>query len=193
MSDETVIKSGASHKRATHKTKGCLWEVSKQARNLAAVLLISNAHTIKAIADICDMSMGTVGRIKSNLLTYGSPYNAQREKAGTKPKISSEMLTSLLAFLDQKPGAYLDELVSYLSENYKVKINQTTIWRVLKGSGYDRKALPKRVGRGKDKVARKPRTKKVKVATTSSADLSAVAGIPTAPSQTLVAPDVMPV
>jgi len=152
----------ASHKKTTHKTKGCLWEVSKRARNLAAVLLISNAHTIKAIADICDMSMGTVGRIRSNLLTYGSPYNAQREKAGSKPKISPEMLTSLLAFLEQKPGAYLDEMVSYLSENYKVNINQTTIWRVLKGSGYDRKALPKRGGRGKDKVARKPRTRKVK-------------------------------
>jgi transposase len=158
---QAVSTTRAPHKKATHKTKGCLWEVSKQARNLAAVLLISNAHTIKAIADICDMSMGTVGRIKSNLLTYGSPYNAQREKAGSKPKISPEMLTSLLAFLEKHPKAYLDEMVSYLSENHKVDINQTTIWRVLKGSGYDRKALPKRVGRGKDKVARKPRTRKV--------------------------------
>jgi len=184
MADAMVSTRRTAQNKATHKTKGCLWEVSKQARNLAAVLLISNAHTIKAIADICDMSMGTVGRIKSNLLTYGSPYNAHREKAGSKPKISPEMLTSLLAFLQQKPGAYLDEMVSYLSENYNVDINQTTIWRVLKSSGYDRKALPKRVGRGKDKVARKPRTKKR--ASWPGADVSATA------QETPVVSDVMP-
>ena len=97
----------------------------------------------KEIMRIEHVSRSSISRIKDNLLTWGSHTrpDAIKMKPGTKPIIEPVAREGLASYLRSKPWAYLEEMASFLLDDFEILASITTIWRALKEMKINQKAI----------------------------------------------------
>jgi transposase len=54
------------------------------------------------------------------------------------------VLQRLLAFLEDQPTSYLDEMQDFLLDEFDIKVSISTIYRVLKKNNWSRKSVRRR-------------------------------------------------
>ena len=81
----------------------------------------------------------TVERMRHSFNRYGLVY-VPPEPTGGRPCILNDLhIEQLLAYLDQRPSAYLDEMAYFLLDEFDIQAHVSTICRTLYRSGWSRK------------------------------------------------------
>jgi transposase len=103
-------------------------------RNLIHDMIVSKSFTAGQIADAAGCSIRGIKRIRSNICSFGTvkaPWNG-----GGRPRsITPPMLEALREHLLEKPDQYLDEMMLFLWDEFKVYVTTSTVSRALKSIG----------------------------------------------------------
>ena len=102
-------------------------------------MLISKSLTSAKIAKIARCSVRSVNRIRSNLCAFGNT-KAPCNGGGRRKSISPVMLDALVERLLIEPGLYLEEMTTFLRDEFRVNVAPSTISRTLASIGWSRKA-----------------------------------------------------
>lgn len=99
------------------------------------------------------VSLSTLRRMKKTWALYGTVFIPSENKGG-RPRVISELLEhELLAYLEQRPMAYLDEMAYFLLDEHEVAVDEATVWRALHRLGWSRK-LQRKVARERNQTLR---------------------------------------
>jgi len=102
-------------------------------------MVLSKSFKTAQIADVAGCSSRSIKAIKSNLRSFGStkaPFNG----AGRPRTLTPTMLEALLDHLTARPDRYLDEMVVFLLDDFKILVVKSTISRSLASAGWSKKA-----------------------------------------------------
>ena len=87
------------------------------------------------------VGMRTVQRMRSHWVRYGTVF-IPNDSPGGQPRVISQLIEEqLLAYLEQRPMAYLDELVYMLFDEFDLVVDQCTVWRCLNRLRWSRKRM----------------------------------------------------
>lgn len=107
-------------------------------RNLIYDMLVTSSHTADTIADIAGCSTRSVKAIRSNIRAFNTakaPWNG-----GGRPRsITPSMLEALREHLLEKPDKYLDEMVIFLWDEFRILVAASTVSRALKLMNWSKK------------------------------------------------------
>lgn len=107
-------------------------------RNLIHDMIISKSFTARQIADAAGYSIRGVKPFRLNMRFFGTmkaPWNG-----GGRPRsITPSMLEALREHLVEKPDQYLDEMVLYLWDEFKISASTSGVSRALKSIGWSKK------------------------------------------------------
>ena len=92
-----------------------------------------------AIADEVHCHVSTVYRMLDNMFRYGTPSKPHFRVSGCPRKITVAAEKGLLAALTERPWLSQTEMVWYLWEEWGLNIHRSTVSRVLKRAGWNRK------------------------------------------------------
>ena len=97
-------------------------------------------HTFRdwQIAEAAECSRNAVGAIRANLQCFGTT-TAPRNVSGARRSITPSMRQALLDHLWVKPDRYLDELVVFLWDDFRLLVSTSTISRELEAAGWSKK------------------------------------------------------
>ncbi len=80
--------------------------------------------------------------MRKNLQEYGSVVQPPNGPNGRRPILDDEKENDLLRFLEDRPTAYLFEMVYYLFDKYDgLKITEKSVGNVLRRCGWTRKKV----------------------------------------------------
>jgi transposase len=99
----------------------------------------SKSLTASQMAEAAGCSERSIKTIRSNLRLFGS-VRAPSNGAGRPRSITSIMLEALCDHLLEKPDLYLDEMVVFLWDEFRVLVTTFTIGRALRSTGWSKKA-----------------------------------------------------
>lgn len=91
------------------------------------------------IAHAANCSTRTVRHIRSNLLLFGST-KAPPNGSGRPKSVSPPMLTALLDKLGSDPCMRLQDMASFLNDEFEADVTRFSVSRALKGAGWSRKS-----------------------------------------------------
>ena len=86
-----------------------------------------------------NVSRRSVERMRHSFNRYGLVYVPVESPAGRHCILNDLHIAQLHKYLDQRPSAYLDEMVYFLSDEFDIQVSLPTVWRVLQRSGWSRK------------------------------------------------------
>ena len=87
------------------------------------------------VAGPYSVSLRTVQRMRRSFQKYGLVY-VESSDAGGRPKaLDSFHIQELKLYLDQRPSAYLDEMVFFLHNEFGLQVTESTVFRTLKELG----------------------------------------------------------
>jgi transposase len=101
-------------------------------------MISSGELSTSQMAKTAGCSKRTILRISSNLRFFGS-IKAPPNKGGRPRSITSVMLKALRDHLLEKPSLYLDEMATYLWDEFEVQATKSSISRALRSQGWSRK------------------------------------------------------
>jgi len=88
------------------------------------------------------VARSAIYRIRDNMAIWGAPYPPERSmRSGPDPLLTQDRIQALLAFLEDCPTSYLDEMQQYLFDAFDVTIAVPTIYKYLRSVGWSRKAV----------------------------------------------------
>jgi transposase len=118
--------------------------LSKPAVDEIALLLAADVEPQKIVHSF-HCHAATVHRIKQNVDTFGETRLAPVSIMGRPRKITAEVLEGLLDWLlensDDKALLYLDKIVAFLEEEYKISALNSTVYQALLNSNITYKAV----------------------------------------------------
>ena len=86
------------------------------------------------------MSERSVRRYKENIRVFGTAQ-APRTVPGPARLIENGPFEALIESLTGKPDTYRDETVVFLWDEFEVLVSVTTVFRALKGIGWNKKVV----------------------------------------------------
>ncbi|KAF1936904.1 hypothetical protein EJ02DRAFT_470102 [Clathrospora elynae] len=89
---------------------------------------LANGKGFKTIARCHQVCRKTVKRIELSMDLYGVPYPPQSVVQGRPKLMLKYQEDSLLAFLREKPTAYLDKMSEFIFDEYGIEISERTIF-----------------------------------------------------------------
>lgn len=128
----------------------------KPIKRQLALMLINDFESAPDIAKHVKCCERTVYYYKANMKLYDQPRPISVSRKGPVKKMTEESIEvyvllfsnskrlihkGLLAYLDEKPTAYLDEMKWYLWDFWEIDISESTISRTLKARGWSRKVV----------------------------------------------------
>ena len=96
--------------------------------------------TIYEIADAAGCSPRTVTRIRSTMTLPGTP-RACSNHAGPQRRITPFILKAVCDHLQTHPHLYLDEMATFLRENFNISVSPRTVGRELAETGWSKKVI----------------------------------------------------
>jgi transposase len=118
--------------------------LSKPAEDEIALLLAADVEPQKIVHSF-HRHAATVYRIKQNVDMFGKTRLAPVSIIGRPRKITAEVLEGLLNWLlensDDKALLYLDKIVAFLEEEYKISALNSTVYQALLNSNITHKAV----------------------------------------------------
>ena len=90
-----------------------------------------------------DVSLRTLQRMRRSWRTYREVYIPSENRGGRPRALHQVYEEELLAYLEQRPMAYLDEMAFFLLDEFDVQVDEATIWRALTRLGWSRKKCRK--------------------------------------------------
>jgi len=88
-----------------------------------------------------DISLRSLQRMRGLWIEYGVVHVTSDIPRGRPRKLSILHVEELLEYLDERPMAYLDELVYYLFDEFDLLVDESTVWLALHRIGWSRKTL----------------------------------------------------
>lgn len=98
------------------------------------------------IASTLKISLATVKRMRTSFDLYGTPYAPAelRSVLGRPQAMTAEVVGWLLAYLDNRPTAYLDEMQLVLYDEFGLDVAKSTIFNTLHRANWSRKVAKRR-------------------------------------------------
>jgi transposase len=81
----------------------------------------------------------TVQRMRRSFKQYGLVYIEPSDHGGRPQVLSDFYKAELLHYLEQRPSAYLDEMVYFLWDEYELQVDEATVFRALRRLRWSRK------------------------------------------------------
>ena len=104
-------------------------------------MLQAGRFTGDQIAKVAGCSSQSVSAIRSNIRAFGSPRAPFTASPGRPRSITPTMFDALEELLLRKPDRQLDELATFLREEFDVEVSASTISRTLKVEGWSKKTI----------------------------------------------------
>ena len=87
-----------------------------------------------------DVSLRTIQRMRGLWVEFGVVFIPSATQG--RPRVISRLHEEeLLAYLDERPMAYLDKLVFFLFDEFDLRVDESTVWLALHRLGWSRKTL----------------------------------------------------
>jgi transposase len=102
-------------------------------------MIHSKSLTTSQMAEAAGCSERSIKTIRSNLRLFGS-VRAPPNGVGRPRSITPPMLEALCDHLLEKPDLYLDEMVIFLWDEFRVLVSTFTVGRALRSAGWSKKA-----------------------------------------------------
>ncbi|KAJ5724569.1 transposase [Penicillium malachiteum] len=99
-------------------------------------MIKNTSLTIYEIADAADYSPQTITRIRLTMTLPSTP-RACSNHAGPQQRIIPYILKALCDHLQTHPHLYLDEMATFLWENFNIFVSPRTVGRELAETGYE--------------------------------------------------------
>lgn len=87
------------------------------------------------------VGMRSLQRMRSYWVQYGTVFIPNESPGGRPRVISQQIEEQLLAYLEERPMSYLDELVYMLFDDFGLVVDESTVWRALHRLGWSRKQM----------------------------------------------------
>jgi transposase len=98
----------------------------------------------KAISEVTGVSLRQVQQMKRNWTHFGDVV-PPRMSIGHRPRrLTKFHEDELLKYIEQRPHAYLDEMVWFLWDEFEIALNESTVSRALKRLQWNRKKMVRR-------------------------------------------------
>lgn len=86
----------------------------------------------------------TIYRIRTSLDVWGTPYPPSLAKIGRPRLLTALHEKALLAFLTDRPTAFLDEMAWFLYDEFSIVVGLSTIWKTLSRIRWSRKVVQRK-------------------------------------------------
>ena len=106
----------------------------------------------RAIALEMGVDKKTIERMRLSFELFGTPYPPPFAKIGRPRALTTAEEQFLLAYLEDQPTAYLDELALVLWDEFDVSVCPKTVNNVLRKHGWSRKLAKERAAQRSDKL-----------------------------------------
>ncbi|KAI7226591.1 hypothetical protein KC330_g8761 [Hortaea werneckii] len=117
---------------------------SSHVTELARMYLEETNDNCSAIALRLGYSKGTVEKCRLNYEVYGEVYPPDFATRGRARALTTEQAGWMIAYLDERPSAYLEELALAVFDRYGIQITGKTVSNYLSHFGWSRKVAKAR-------------------------------------------------
>lgn len=104
-------------------------------------LRVEANESVAAIAEAVKVSKKTIYKLRLNLDIWGEPYAPPTVTLGRHRSLLPYQEMKLLKFLEDQPTAYLDEMQTFLFDEFDALLSLTSIYRALERARWSRKVV----------------------------------------------------
>ena len=98
-------------------------------------LLFETDYSIAFIRRSTGVHRSTIYRLRLSWELFGTPYPPPCVLRSRPPILTDHRISWLLAYLTDRPDAYLDKMAWYLYDAFGIHVMESTLWKTLQRVG----------------------------------------------------------